>query len=46
MAEDKQKHPKRGRRYSRAEKETILAHAREHDVASAVEKFEVSDPTI
>ena len=46
MAEGKQKHPKRGRRYSRAEKETILAHAREHDVASAVEKFEVSDPTI
>ncbi len=42
----RQKHPKRGRRYSPAEKEGILGYAREHDVAAAVEKYGVSDVTI
>jgi transposase InsO family protein len=46
MAESKQKHPKRGRRYSASEKAAILKYAEACDVAGAVEKFQVSDVTI
>ena len=46
MEESKQKVPKRGRRYSEAEKEAILKYAEEYDVAGAAEKFQVSDVTI
>ena len=46
MAKEKKKHPKRGRRYSEAEKKAILAYACEQAVSSAVEKYEVSDVTI
>ena len=39
MAKEKKKHPKRGRRYSEAEKKAILAYACEQAVSSAVEKY-------
>lgn len=46
MAEGKRKYPKRGRRYSEAEREEILKYAEKHDVPGAAEKFQVSDVTI
>lgn len=46
MAKGKQQHPKRGRRYSEAEKKAILAYAVEKGVGKAAEKFEPSEVTI
>jgi transposase InsO family protein len=42
----KKKYPKRGKRYSRAQKDEILNYALENSIAEASAKFDVSETTI
>ena len=42
----KKKYPKRGKRYSRAQKDEILNYSSENSIAEASAKFDVSETTI